>query len=59
MRNTLDLDDALIDALLARHPGMAMPQAIELAAKSYLAHDGSAGCDTWPGPWKIMDPSSP
>ncbi len=42
MRTTLDLDDDLMDALLARHPGTSKREAVERAIRSYLALDGVA-----------------
>ncbi|MBA3852636.1 MAG: type II toxin-antitoxin system VapB family antitoxin [Chloroflexi bacterium] len=39
MRTTLDLDDALMDALLARHPGASKRAAVENALRLYLALD--------------------
>jgi Arc/MetJ family transcription regulator len=41
MRTTLDLDDALMSALLLRLPGYSKTQAIETAVHAYLA-EGSA-----------------
>jgi Arc/MetJ family transcription regulator len=41
MRTTLDLDDALMRALLLRLPGHSKTQAIEAAVHAYLA-EGSA-----------------
>jgi Arc/MetJ family transcription regulator len=40
MRTTLDLDDSLLEALLARHPGASKKQAVEHAIRSYLEADG-------------------
>ena len=39
MRTTLDLDDALMEALLARHPGASKREAVENALRAYLALD--------------------
>jgi Arc/MetJ family transcription regulator len=39
MRTTLDIDDALMEALLARHPGASKRQAVEAAIREHLAHD--------------------
>ena len=41
MRTTLDLSDALMDALLARHPGASKREAVETAIRAYLAADAS------------------
>jgi hypothetical protein len=39
MRTTLDLDDALFEALLARHPGATKTEAVERAIREYLTND--------------------
>jgi Arc/MetJ family transcription regulator len=39
MRTTLDLDDVLMDALLARNPGATKREAVEAAIRAYLAAD--------------------
>lgn len=39
MRTTLDLDDALMTALLARHPGQTKARAVEYAIREYLRGD--------------------
>lgn len=39
MRTTLDLDDALMDALLARNPGASKREAVERAIRAYLEGD--------------------
>ncbi len=36
MRTTLDLDDDLVEALIARHPGLSRTEAIERAIRTYL-----------------------
>jgi Bacterial antitoxin of type II TA system, VapB len=36
MRTTLDLEDGLVEALMARHPGLSRTEAIERAIKVYL-----------------------
>jgi len=41
MRTTLDLNDRLLEALLARHPGVTKTEAIERAIREYLAHDAA------------------
>lgn len=41
MRTTLDLDDALFETLLARHPGVTKTEAVERAIREYLAHDAT------------------
>ncbi len=42
MRTTLEIDDTLMDALLARHPGSSKREAVERAIQSYLANDAVA-----------------
>ena len=37
MRTTLDIDDELMAALEARHPGMSKTDLIETALRAYLA----------------------
>lgn len=39
MRTTLDLDDSLMEALLARHPGTSKREAVERAIRAYLSLD--------------------
>jgi Arc/MetJ family transcription regulator len=39
MRTTLELDDTLMEALLARHPGASKREAVEHALRTYLALD--------------------
>lgn len=39
MRTTLDLDDVLMEALMARHPGASKRQAVETAIRGYLERD--------------------
>jgi Arc/MetJ family transcription regulator len=36
MRTTLDLDDDLMEALMARHPGVSKTKAVEAAIESYV-----------------------
>jgi hypothetical protein len=36
MRTTLDLDDRLMESLLARHPGESKTKAVELAIAEHL-----------------------
>jgi hypothetical protein len=42
MRTTLDIDDDLLRALLARHPGASKREAVERAIAGYLSKDASA-----------------
>ncbi len=39
MRTTLELDEALLAALMARLPGVSKTEAIHRAVRFYLAHD--------------------
>ena len=39
MRTTLDLDDRLFEALMARYPGMTKTEAVERAIREHLAGD--------------------
>ncbi|MGI8595743.1 MAG: type II toxin-antitoxin system VapB family antitoxin [Thermoleophilaceae bacterium] len=39
MRTTLELDDNLLETLLARLPGRSKTEAIEVALRGYLATD--------------------
>jgi hypothetical protein len=41
MRTTLDLDDRLFEALLARYPGVTKTEAVERAIREHLAHDAA------------------
>ena len=42
MRTTLDIDDDLLRALLARHPGASKREAVERAIAEYLSKDAAA-----------------
>jgi Arc/MetJ family transcription regulator len=41
MRTTLELDDELMNVLLARHPGASKREAVERAIRSYLEEDAA------------------
>jgi Arc/MetJ family transcription regulator len=41
MRTTLDLDDDLFAALLARNPGATKTEAVERALREYLSFDAT------------------
>ncbi|MHB1539066.1 MAG: type II toxin-antitoxin system VapB family antitoxin [Solirubrobacteraceae bacterium] len=43
MRTTLELDDELMDALMAHSPGKSKTGAVETAISSYLQSDAAAG----------------
>ncbi len=42
MRTTLELDDALMETLMARHPGASKREAVEAAIRGYLEQDAVA-----------------
>lgn len=39
MRTTLDIDDTLMEALLARHPGVSKKEAVERAIREHVRRD--------------------
>lgn len=55
MRTTLDIDDDLLKALVARHPGISKTEAIELAIRTYLAADAAEGLRELAGAFDIED----
>jgi Arc/MetJ family transcription regulator len=55
MRTTLEIDDELLKALLARHPGASKREAVERAIRSHLSKDGSAGARALRGRLPIED----
>ncbi len=57
MRTTLDLDDALIDALRGRHPGVSRTEAIEIAVRFYLATDAVSRLRRLAGSLEVEDVS--
>lgn len=58
MRTTLDLDDELMAALLARYPGATKTEAIERAVRAYLLSDASARLRELGGTMEIEDLSA-
>jgi len=58
MRTTLDLDDTLVSALLARHPGVSKTEAIEIAVRSYLAESAVSRLRELAGSVEIDDVSA-
>jgi hypothetical protein len=58
VRTTLDLDDSLVSALLARHPGVSKTAAIELAVRSYLAESAVSRLRELAGTVEISDVSA-
>ena len=57
MRTTLDIDDDLFAALLARHPGVTKREAVERAIRDYLARDTLARIRALVGRIEIEDVS--
>jgi Arc/MetJ family transcription regulator len=58
MRTTLDIDDDLLAALLARHPGSSKTEAIEKALRAYLAEDAISRLRGLAGTLDIEDVSA-
>lgn len=59
MRTTLELDDALLAALMARLPGVSKTEAIQRAVRFYLAHDTVEQLRKLAGTVEIDDVSQP
>ncbi len=57
MRTTLDIDDTLMEALLARHPGSSKTEAVEHALRDYLARDAATRLVALAGKLNIEDVS--
>lgn len=57
MRTTLNLDDALVNALLARLPGVTKTAAIEQAVRGFLADDAAGRLRALAGTVDIDDVS--
>ena len=57
MRTTLNIDDALMAALLARVPGVTKTEAIERALRAFLADDATARLRSLAGTLDIEDVS--
>ncbi len=58
MRTTLEIDDELLKALLARHPGASKREAVERAIREYLAKDAVARIRALRGTIDIDDVST-
>jgi Arc/MetJ family transcription regulator len=58
MRTTLELDDALMEALLARNPGTSKREAVERAIRAYLAADAADRLRALRGRLEIADVSA-
>ena len=59
MRTTLELDDALLAALMARLPGVSKTEAIQRAVRFYLAYDTVEQLRSLAGTIEIEDVSQP
>lgn len=57
MRTTLDIDDEIFAALLARHPGVSKKEAVERAIRDYLARDAVTRVRALIGTLEIEDVS--
>jgi hypothetical protein len=58
VRTTLELDDTLMESLLARHPGASKREAVEAAIRGYLEHDAVARVLALKGSVDVEDLSS-
>ena len=58
MRTTLDIDDDLLAALLARYPGRSKTEAIEAALRAHLADDAVSRLRSMAGTVDIVDVSA-
>jgi hypothetical protein len=58
MRTTLDLSDAVMEALRARHPDLSKTDAIELAVREYLARSSAERLRELAGSFEIEDVSA-
>ncbi len=58
MRTTLDIDDDILRALLARHPGVSKREAVERAISEYLSKDAAARTRALRGRIEIEDVST-
>lgn len=55
MRTTLDLDDRLFDALMARYPGVTKTEAVERAIREHLAQESARRLRELRGQVEIVD----
>jgi Arc/MetJ family transcription regulator len=58
MRTTLELSDALMEALLARHPGSSKREAVETAIRAYLSGDAKERIRALRGQLAVEDMSA-
>ena len=56
MRTTLELDDGLMEALMARSPGTSKTKAVETAIADYLRRDAARGMRALRGAIAFEDP---
>jgi Arc/MetJ family transcription regulator len=56
MRTTLDLDDGLMEALMARAQGQSKTKAVETAIADYLRRDAARGVRELRGTITFGDP---
>ncbi len=56
MRTTLELDDGLMDALMARSQGKSKTKAVEAAIADYLGRDAARGMRELRGKVTFEDP---
>ncbi|MFA5786737.1 MAG: type II toxin-antitoxin system VapB family antitoxin [Actinomycetota bacterium] len=57
MRTTLDIDDEILSALLARHPGTSKREAVEWAIRAALTEDAAARTRALAGSVPVEDVS--
>lgn len=57
MRTTLDIDDDLLAALMARHPGATKREAVESAIRAYVGADAKARILALAGRMRVEDVS--
>lgn len=57
MRTTLDINDELLKALMARHPGVSKREAVEIAIREYVTEEASGSVRRLAGTFEIEDVS--
>ena len=58
MRTTLELDDELMKALMARHPSASKRTAVERAIRDYLSRDAAERVRSLAGSFPVEDMSA-
>jgi hypothetical protein len=58
MRTTLDFDDALMDSLMSRYPGVSRTEAIERTVRSWLRDAASNRLRALGGTVELVDRSA-